>query len=97
MLVIATFDIRNATSEDYEHVTEELEALGLYKEVTGDKDFSTSLPNNTYAGEFNAVDDTKAFAKEIRDTIKKIITARNKRAKVYVVVAPGKWAWASSG
>ena len=63
--VVCTFDLTNADSEDYAVAYDELESIGLMREVNGNKG-KVKLPNTTVAGKF-----TGDSAGTIRDKIRK--------------------------
>jgi len=94
-LAVVSFDLSNATREDYVSAYEALVDLGLRGTLRSDKGAEVDLPTTTCAGEF-----TGPSSAAVRDSLKiRIDTAFTKlglRGKTFVTVG-GDWAWVQSG
>ena len=49
--VVVTFDLVDASSDQYSCVREELSGMGLYNLVFGEEDRRVDLPHNTFVGD----------------------------------------------
>jgi hypothetical protein len=63
--VVVTFDLVNASSDNYQCVREELSSMGLYNFVFGRHDTIVDLPHNTFVGDLYG-----SHVDEIRDSIR---------------------------
>lgn len=88
---LCTFDLTNASEEDYEKAYEVLENIGLSREADG-TNRQIDLPNTTVLGEFDR--ETKAEVKEfIAEKIKKSFKELNLKSKAFIMVSPSVNAW----
>jgi len=89
---VCTFDLKNASYEDYQNAYADLANIGFYKQITSQKGTKITLPTTTTAGEFNGTS-----AASVRDDLieraKKAFEARRFRSEIFVSVG-GDWAWA---
>lgn len=90
--VTVSFDLQNASREDYERVYRAFSVLGLQKEMTSSDGIKVQLPTTTCAGEF-----TDTAAASVRDYFaaktKEAIEQNGLNGEVFVAVG-GDWAWA---
>lgn len=93
-LVLCTFDLENASSEDYKNAYNALEQIGLYKEAIPKNGMAITLPNTVTIGEFNG--DTASLVKEdILTQIKNEFKALRLKSKIFITVSSG-WSWSQS-
>ncbi|EOX4456750.1 TPA: hypothetical protein O4H68_001504 [Vibrio alginolyticus] len=92
--VLCTFDLFNATSEDYESAYAELEKLGLHTVLEASSGATVDLPNTTAAGLFTG-DKSSSIADDVLRLIKKRFSAQGLKYKVFISVADG-YAWRHS-
>lgn len=89
--VLCSFDLRNASSEDYEAAYSELESLGLRRNLKANNGNYISLPNTTVAGEHNGTS-----VSQVRDSfsnrIESAFRQRGLSSKIFVSVGDG-FAW----
>ena len=88
--VLVTFDLKNAKSENYEKMAEQLDKYGLYKQLTGESGKEVKLPTTAFAGEF----DTKPDTKKVKQWL--ITSAENIRVnigKYFIFCTDGSWSW----
>ena len=90
-LVFCTFDLKNASSKDYETAYSELKGLGLQKVQKADSGTNVVIPTTSVMG---TVDGTSVGS--VRDDICNKIQARFKargfKTEIFVIVG-GNWAW----
>jgi hypothetical protein len=89
--VLCTFDLKNATRQDYDNAYADLENLGLKKVIVSDQGGKVVIPTTTVAGTY-----TGSSAGAVRDSVcekvKKAFTARRLVSETFVLVG-GDWAW----
>ena len=88
---VCTFDLKNASYDDYQNAYADLAKLGLHKQITSTQGTKITLPTTTTAGEFNGTS-----AGSVRDhltvAVKKAFEARRFKSEIFVSVG-GDWAW----
>lgn len=92
-LVLCTFDLKNASSDDYKTAYSELRAIGLNKVVVGGDRSNYVIPTTTTAGEFNGANSEK-IRDDIRQKVKAAFTKHSLRSEIFIVVGDS-WAWGS--
>ncbi len=93
-LVTVSFDLSNASSEDYEVAYAELAFIGLYKQVLNGNGEALALPTTTCVGDFSGTS-----AESVRDHVRQQIdSAFNVHAFEYEIFVSvgGDWAWYGS-
>lgn len=90
-LVFCTFDLKNASAQDYQNAYSDLEKLGLKKVVVSSQGNKVVIPTTAALGEFNG-DNASTICTEIRNRIRTAFTSRRLRSESFVVVG-GSWAW----
>lgn len=93
-LVICTFDLKNASNQDYQNAYADLEKIGLKKVVVGTQGRNIVMPTTTTAGEFNGVSAT-AVRDSVLEQVRKAFVARRFSSEIFIV-ASGDWAWGAS-
>lgn len=93
-LVFCTFDLKNASSEDYKDAYGDLEKLGLKKVVVSDEGNSVVIPTTAAMGLFNGTG-AGPVRDDVRNRIQQAFRARGLRSEIFVVVG-GDWAWGST-
>lgn len=90
-LVYCTFDLKNASSKDYENAYADLRSIGLAKVAVSDGGHNIVIPTTSAMGLF-----TGATATSVRDDIyNKVQTAfqaRRLRSEIFILVGDD-WAW----
>jgi len=90
-LVTVTFDLKNASAEDYTNVYEAFAKLGLHQQLKADNGAVVQLPTTTCVGTF-----TGTTAGSVRDDManrcETAIEQLGLSGEVFVVVG-GNWAW----
>ncbi|MDK9770760.1 hypothetical protein [Vibrio sp. B181a] len=89
--VLCSFDLKNASSEDYEAAYAELDAFGLSTTIKGSRGNDVKLPNTTVAGLHNGssvADVRDHFARKIESAF----IRRGLTGKIFVSVGDG-YAW----
>lgn len=93
-LVFVTFDLKNATSQNYKDAYADLEKIGLKKIVVAGSGSNVVIPTTSVMGEFNG-----SSAANVRDDIRQKVmnafTARRFKSEILVIVG-GDWSWGSA-
>lgn len=90
-LVFCTFDLKNASSQDYKTAYAELDKLGLKKVVKSNGGGEVVIPSTSTMGTFNGTS-----AGSVRDDmsarVQNAFRAKNLSSEIFLVVG-GDWAW----
>jgi hypothetical protein len=93
--VVVTFDLVDASSEQYRCVRDELSSMGLYSLVIGSNDQTIDLPYNTFQGDFYG-----SSSGELRDSIRSRMVEAFRRCGVagpiFVTVGGVDWTWGTT-
>ena len=89
-LVFCTFDLKNASSKDYEIAYADLKEIGLAKVKKSDNGGDIVIPTTSVIGEFNGSSAVKV-RDDIRARVKSAFQARKFKSEIFVVVG-GDWA-----
>lgn len=91
-LVFCTFDLKGASSTDYQNAYADLAAIGLKKVHKSDNGNDIVVPTTAAMGEFNG-----SSAASVRaDIMARVRTAFSKRgftSEIFIVVGGIDWAW----
>lgn len=90
-LVLCTFDLEGARSEDYDNAYTALEKIGLSKEVIAGNGNKVKLPNTVTIGEFEGASST-SVKEEIAEMVKKSFKTLRLKSKIFITVSSG-WGW----
>lgn len=90
-LVTVTFDVENASSQNYTDITNSLQTLGLFTFIKAHDNRNIYLPSNTYSGEFNGISVEK-IRNDVCERVQNVFLKLNIKGKIYVVVG-GDWGW----
>lgn len=90
-LVVCTFDLKNASSQDYKNAYADLASIGLKKVIKASDGSDTVIPTTAAMGEFNGNSVTEV-RDNIRNRIKSAFKARRFSSEIFLVVG-GNWAW----
>lgn len=93
-LAFCTFDLKNASSQDYKTAYADLEKIGLKKVVQADGVGDVVIPTTSAMGAFNGTS-AVAVRDHIRNAVKAAFTARGFKSEIFAVVG-GDWAWGAS-
>jgi hypothetical protein len=96
VFVHVTFDLYEASAEDYACVQQGFQNLDLADYVYSSKGRYVELPYNTFAGEYENVTDVAAFADAVLAAIKGVFANCGVTGRVFALVAGNTWAWRSS-
>jgi len=92
--VFCTFDLKGATSQDYQAAYADLEKIGLKKVIVSDQGNNVVIPTTATAGQFNGTS-TGAVRDDIRNRVQNAFKARRFSSEIFVVVG-GDWAWGAA-
>jgi hypothetical protein len=93
-LVFCTFDLKGASSQDYQNVYADLAKLGLKKVVKADNGNDVVVPTTAAMGTFDGASAARV-RDDIRSRIQAVLQARRLTSEIFVV-ASGNWAWGSA-
>lgn len=88
---LCTFDLKNATRQDYENAYADLQKLGLSKVVVRTDGGKNVIPTTTVAGTFNGVSAVKVHD-DLRQRIINAFRTRGFSSEIFTLSA-GDWAW----
>jgi hypothetical protein len=88
---LCTFDLKNASSQDYQNAYADLERLGFKRVVVADNSNNVVIPTTTVAGEFNS-SSAAAVRAHLCDQVQAAFRARRFTSEIFVLAA-GDWAW----
>jgi len=94
-LVVVTYDLHQADSDDYQCVKECLKKIGLLDttaNIRGDEE--NKLPNTTAAGQFDGVD-IKTVKEDIRSKVLACMKKCGVKGKFFITVSDD-WTWGTS-
>lgn len=90
-LVFCTFDLKNASRQDYDNAYADLQALGLVRVHKG-KSKDVVIPTTSVMGTYTG-DGAAAVAQYVRDAVQAAFKARGLKSEVFVVAGEnGSWA-----
>jgi hypothetical protein len=90
--VLCTFDLKGASSSDYQNAYADLEKLGLHRAHDNSSGGKTVIPTTTVLGSYNGASST-AIRDDVRAKIKVAFTARGFSSEIFVVVGGTDWTW----
>lgn len=92
-LVFCTFDLKNASSQDYQAAYSDLAALGLHKVQKADSGTDVVIPTTSAMGTFNG-STVGSVRDDICNRVQATFKARGFKSEIFLVVG-GDWAWGS--
>jgi hypothetical protein len=93
--VLCTFDLKGASSTDYQNAYSDLQRLGLNKVQSNDQGGNTVIPTTTALGTFNGAN-AAALRDDIRAKVKAVFSARGFRSEIFVLVGGIDWTWGAA-
>jgi hypothetical protein len=90
-LVLCTFDLKNASGQDYQNVYADLSNLGLEKVHKTSHGANAVIPTTAAMGFFSGTSASNVCT-DIRDRVRAAFTARRLTSEIFVVVG-GDWSW----
>jgi hypothetical protein len=91
-LVFCTFDLKNASNQDYQNAYADLEKLGLNRVAVTSQGNKVVIPTTSAMGTFNGTS-ASAVCTDIRNRVQSAFKARGFKSEIFVIVG-GDWAWA---
>ncbi|MEJ1097676.1 MULTISPECIES: hypothetical protein [unclassified Pseudoxanthomonas] len=93
-LVFCTFDLKNASSQDYKDAYADLGQIGLTKVQKSDKGGDVVIPTTSAMGTFNG-SSSGEVRDYVRDKVKSAFAARKFKSEIFVAVGQS-WAWGAA-
>ena len=90
-LAVLSFDLANASREDYENAYADLARLGLHRHLPADIGGQVMLPTTTCAGTFDG-STARSVADDLMRKVKEAFTRRRFSSEIFLSAA-GNWAW----
>lgn len=91
--VFCTFDLKSASSQDYQNAYSDLEKMGLKKVMVSSQNNKVVIPTTSVAGEFNGAT-AGAVRDDLVERVRKAFATRRFSSEIFLVVG-GDWAWGS--
>jgi len=92
--VLCTFDLKGASSTDYQNAYADLENLGLHKAHDNSNGGKTVIPTTTVLGSSNGTSAAN-IRDDIRTKVKAAFAARGLSSEIFIVVGGSDWTWGS--
>lgn len=92
-LVFVTFDLKNASSQNYKDAYADLDKLGL-KRVHKNGEITSVIPTTAAMGFFEGTSAAKV-CEALRDKVRAAFVARKFKSEIFMVTG-GDWAWVAS-
>lgn len=92
-LVFVTFDLKNASSQNYQDAYSDLEKLGL-KKVHKNGEATSVIPTTAAMGFFDGESASKV-CEALRERIRAAFVARQFKSEIFLVTG-GDWAWVAA-
>lgn len=92
--VVCTFDLKGASSTDYQNVYADLERLGLFRAQDNSSGGKTVIPTTTVLGSYSGTS-ASAVRDDVRAKVKAAFASRGLRSEIFVVVGWPDWTWGS--
>lgn len=94
-LVLCTFDLKGASSTDYQDAYSDLQRLGLARAHSNDQGGNTVIPTTTVLGTFTG-SSAASIRDDVRAKVKAAFTARGFTSEIFVVVGGTDWTWGAA-
>lgn len=93
--VLCTFDLKNASSTDYQNAYADLAAMGLHRAQDNASGGKTVIPTTTVLGSYNGADAT-SVREHVRTKVQAAFKARGFTSEIFLVVGGTDWTWGST-
>lgn len=93
--VLCTFDLKGASSTDYDNSYADLAKLGLHRAQDTSDGGKAVIPTTTVLGSYNGAS-AAAIRDDVRAKIKAAFAARRLKSEIFVVVGGSDWTWGST-
>lgn len=93
-LAFCTFDLKNASSRDYENAYAELRKIGLKKVIASNDGTNVVIPTTAAIGTFDG-SSASSVRDDVRQKVKNAFTTLRLKSEIFIVVG-GDWAWGAA-
>lgn len=90
--VLCTFDLKNASSTDYQRAYSELESIGLHRAQANSGGGKTVIPTTTVLGSYTGAN-SAAIRDDVREKIRKAFRAQGFEFEFFLVIGGQDWTW----
>jgi len=91
---ILTFDLKNASADDYQNAYADLAGIGFFKTLQVEGGRMIQLPTTTTAGQFTGLD-TQRVRDDLLEQVREVFSARGFHFEIFVSICEN-WAWGHS-
>lgn len=91
-LVMCTFDLKGASSSDYQNAYSDLEKIGLKKIHKMSAGGQAVIPTTAAMGAFNGTS-ASTVVEAVRDAVKAAFAARRLKSELFLTAGGSDWAW----
>jgi hypothetical protein len=93
--VLCTFDLKNASSTDYQNAYADLRSLGLHRAQGNSNGGETVIPTTTVLGPYTG-ESAASVRDHVRTAVQAAFKARGFRSEIFIVVGGDDWTWGST-
>lgn len=93
--VVCTFDLKNASSTDYENAYSDLKAMGLNRAQANNNGGESVVPTTTVLGSYTG-QSAASVRDHVRTKVQTAFKARGFRSEIFVVVGGQDWTWGAT-
>lgn len=93
--VLCTFDLKNASSADYQNAYADLAKLGLSRAQGNSSGGETVIPTTTVLGSYTG-ESAAGVSEHVRAKVKEAFSARGFSSEIFVVAGGQDWTWRST-
>lgn len=94
-VVVCTFDLRGASSTDYQNAYSDLQSLGLNRVQANSSGGETVIPTTTVLGEYNG-SSAASIRDDVRSKVQAKFKARGFNSEIFLVVGGSDWTWGAT-
>ena len=91
---VCTFDLENASYQDYQNAYTDLAALGLVRVIVADGGKKVVMPTTTTAGTFTGLN-AGSIRDDLRSKVKQAFARRGFKSEIFISVG-GDWTWGAA-
>lgn len=82
---VCTFELKNASNDDYKNIYADLAKIGFSKQITSTQGNKITLPSTTTAGDFNGTSEG-AVRDDLIERVKKAFEVRRFKSEIFITI-----------
>lgn len=94
-LAFCTFDLKGASTQDYQNAYADLGKMGLAKVVKADNGNNIVVPTTAVMGSFNGTSAAQVRA-DLQSRVQAAFNVRRFKSEIFVSVGGNDWAWGAA-